>query len=130
MAMPEERLGVVLDNTTRMIQTARALSVPIIVTEQYPRGLGNTLESVAGAIGKFEAIEKLTFSAMGVEQVLVALKDARARDVLVVGMEAHVCVAQTVYDLDGMGFRPVVLADAVISDHAELPAILARWNAQ
>ena len=118
-AMDAGRLRVVLDNAIRMIRTARALSVPILVTEQYPRGLGRTLTSVAEAIGPFEPIEKLTFSAMGVEEVLTALKDARVRDVLVVGMEAHVCVAQTVFDLEALGFRPVVLADAVISRYEE-----------
>ena len=123
VAMDTGRLGVVLGNATRMIQTARALSVPILVTEQYPRGLGRTLDSIAGAIGPFEPIEKLTFSAMGVEEVLRSLKDARVRDVIIVGMEAHVCVAQTVYDLEALGFRPVVLADAVISRYEEDHAV-------
>ena len=56
-----------------------------------------------------------SFSALGEEETYHRLKDARARDVILVGMETHVCVSQTAYDLDAVGFRPVVLADAVIS---------------
>ena len=118
-AMDQGRLGEVTANVVRMIGAARELGLPIVATEQYPKGLGPTTKEVADALGEVGIIEKLAFSAMGVEATLLALKDARARDVLIVGMEAHVCVSQTTYDLDGLGFRPVVLADAVISRYRE-----------
>ena len=118
-AMDQDRLRVIVGNAVRMIRSARELSIPIIVTEQYPRGLGRTLKEVSDAIGECQVIEKLAFSAMGVEETLRRLKDARVRDVLIAGMETHVCVAQTAYDLEGLGFRAVVLADAVISRFQE-----------
>ena len=118
-AMDRKRLDVVRANVVRMIESAHDLGIPIIVTEQYPAGLGPTVPEVRDAAGDCPVVEKLSFSAMGVEETLVLLKDLRARDVLIVGMETHVCVAQTAYDLDGLGFRPMVSADAVISRFRE-----------
>ena len=118
-AMEKKRLALVVANAVRMANTAQELSIPVFVTEQYPKGLGPTAKEIADAAGACKVIEKMAFSAMGVEDTLRALKDSRVQDVLLVGMEAHVCVSQTAYDLDGLGFRPVVLADAVISRYDE-----------
>ena len=129
VTMDQARLAEVTANAVRMIAAAREMGLPIIVTEQYPKGLGPTTREVADALECGEVIEKLSFSAMGVEATLPALKDARARDVLIVGMEAHVCVSQTAYDLDALGFRPVVLADAVISRYCEdYETVLERFR--
>ena len=114
-SMDGERLEGVLGNTVRIIETAKELGVPVIITEQYPKGLGKTLDVVREAASGAAVVEKLAFSALGEEETYNRLKDARARDVILVGMEAHVCVSQTAYDLDAAGFRPVVLVDAVIS---------------
>jgi len=129
VTMDQARLAEVTANAVRMIGAAHEMGLPVIVTEQYPKGLGPTTREVADALGEIDVIEKLAFSAMGVEETLLALKDARARDVLIVGMEAHVCVSQTAYDLDALGFRPVVLADAVISRYREdYETVLGRFR--
>jgi nicotinamidase-related amidase len=111
-AMSAARLARLVNRTKAAVEGAKALGLPIVVTEQYPRGLGPTLGEVARAVPGFAPIEKLEFSAL-VPQVHEAL--AGRRSVLVVGMEAHVCVFQTVRALKDAGFSPYVAADAVLS---------------
>lgn len=91
-----------------------ALSLPVIATEQYPKGLGAT---VPGLLGKLpEApLEKATFSCMREPHVAAAIESAKARQVVVTGIETHVCVAQTALDLLNAGFQVQVPHDAVNS---------------
>lgn len=115
-AMVEAALPRLVNRTVAAITGARALSLPVVVTEQYPRGLGHTLPAVRAALGEAHPVEKVRFTA-ALEPVLGQLGDRK--QVLVVGMETHVCVYQTVRDLAARGLSPVVLADAVISRTAE-----------
>lgn len=97
---------------------AREASWPVLVTEQYPKGLGRTLPELAEALGRSAApIEKLTFSAARAPGVLERLGDAQA--VVVTGIEAHVCVLETVLDLLEHGLRVFVPWDAVASRREE-----------
>jgi len=106
----------VLAQCVRMIRAAVVLELPITLSEQYVRGLGATRAEIlaaAGEAGRYERIEKLTFSVLrhdALRQRLVALGRPQ---VLIVGIEAHVCVQQTALDLLELGLQPVVLADAV-----------------
>jgi nicotinamidase-related amidase len=94
-----------------LVQGARALDIPITVTEQYPRGLGATVPEVAEHLGDAPRLEKVVFSAAQADGF-----DLRGRDqVLVCGIEAHVCVSQTVHDLLAQGVEVHVAADAVSS---------------
>jgi nicotinamidase-related amidase len=105
----------VLQNTLRLIHGAQALQVPTIVTEQYPKGLGPTVSDLAVVLKGSRPIEKVTFSAWGAAGLREALQAGKVRDVVLCGVEAHVCVAQTCLDLLDAGFRPFVVADAVSS---------------
>jgi nicotinamidase-related amidase len=102
---------VVIANVVALIQAARALGVPVWATEQYPRGLGPTTAEVAALISERPA--KTTFHCCAVPQLLEQLYGRHVRHVTVVGIEAHVCVAQTALELLDMGFRVQVPADAV-----------------
>lgn len=99
----------------RLIDAAGLLDVPVLVTEQYPRGLGPTVEVLASRLAVDTVRhEKLKFSAC-IEPVRTAMTAGGIRSVLVCGIEAHVCVLQTCLDLLDAGFTVAVVADAVDS---------------
>jgi isochorismate hydrolase len=105
----------VVENSHRFIQAAAILSRPILATEQYRKGLGPTLQALANAIPNFKPLEKVAFSACGAEGCLAQLKAAGISDVILCGIETHVCICQTCLDLLEKGFRVFVAADAVSS---------------
>jgi len=94
-----------------LVAAARILNIQVTVTEQYPRGLGHTVPVVADALVEFEAIEKSVFSAARSD----GFKHEPGNAAIVCGVEAHVCVAQTVLDLLDAGSPVFVAADAVAS---------------
>lgn len=100
---------------TALIRGARALHMPVWATEQYPQGLGPTTAAIAELIPDRPA--KTTFHCCAVPQFLEQLYGRNIRHVTVVGIEAHVCIAQTALELLDMGFRVQVPADAVASRH-------------
>ncbi|NDH05456.1 isochorismatase family protein [bacterium] len=103
-------------NATFIVKAAKTLGVPVLATEQYPKGLGSTVEPLRGLIEK--VWEKQSFSAVREGGVLDFLKsDARIKVVLV-GIEAHICVMQTVLDLLNQGFHVFICVDAVSSRYA------------
>ena len=106
----KERL---IQESVRLIKGATILGIPIFVTEQYRKGLGLTAPEIASAISGFSPIEKETFSACGAEGLVTAIQSRGIRDVLLCGMEAHICVLNTCLDLLGNGFSVFVVADAV-----------------
>ena len=95
-------------NAGRLVEAARLLAVPTILTEQNPGGLGATSPEIAGA-GR--AIAKMSFDACGEPAFLEAV--AEAGELVICGCEAHVCVGQTVLSLRAQGRRVVVAADAI-----------------
>jgi nicotinamidase-related amidase len=106
-----ERFDEVARQTAILAEGARVLGLPIIVTEQYPRGLGDTVEPVREAIGETPRLAKTVFSAVRADGF-----DLGGRDqALVCGVETHVCVNQTAHDLLGRGVEVHVAADAVSS---------------
>jgi nicotinamidase-related amidase len=111
-AMNPGRLERVLNRACAAIDGAKALGLPIIVTEQYPKGLGPTIKAIAERIPDFKPVEKLQFSALLPE---VTERLAGRPQVLVLGAETHVCVFQTVRALADAGLSPFLAADAVIS---------------
>jgi nicotinamidase-related amidase len=103
-----------LERALQLARGAALLQLPILVTEQYRKGLGPTVPTLASAVPGFHPQEKLAFS--GAEpEILDALRRSQAVDVLLAGIEAHVCVTQTALDLLDAGFRVVVLSDACSS---------------
>jgi nicotinamidase-related amidase len=101
-----------------LVQGARVLGLPVLVTEQYPTGLGETVPEVAQHLDGVERLEKTSFSAVGADGFQAALPDMRDQ-VLLCGIEAHVCVNQTAEDLLGAGHEVHVVGDAVTSRTAE-----------
>jgi nicotinamidase-related amidase len=109
----------VLRNTLRLLLGAAELNVPVIVTEQYRKGLGATVPELAAAAGGFAPLEKMAFSACGAKGFVEALAAREVSDVVLCGIEAHVCVCQTGLDLLERDYRLFVVADAVSSRSTE-----------
>lgn len=98
-------------NVRRLLDGAALLGLPAVGTEQYPKGLGKTVAQVAERLGP--APEKLLFSCCGCQELFEGLRERGVHKLLVVGIEAHVCVQQTVLDLLSGGWRVYVAVDAV-----------------
>jgi nicotinamidase-related amidase len=93
---------------------ARLLNVPLIVTEQYPKGLGHTANEIKAVLPpQLPVIEKTAFSSCGASAFEAELERARAVHVLVCGIEAHICVNQTTHDLLERGYRVHLLTDCI-----------------
>jgi nicotinamidase-related amidase len=114
-AMEAGALERMVQRTRAAIQGAQALSLPIVYTEQYPKGLGPTISALSGLLEKARRVEKLSFSC-ALPEVVSALK---CNQILIAGMEAHVCVFQTARDLAQQGLRPYLMVDAVLSRSEE-----------
>lgn len=129
-AMRPEDQATVARNVPILIRAAWVVGVPVIVTEQYPRGLGATVETVREAIpAGAPVIEKLEFSCARSSAFSAALEATGRRTVVLCGMETHVCVLQTTYDLRAQGYSVHVAADAVSSrtpDNRQIGLDLAR----
>src|ERR1043165_4718503 len=100
----------------RVVQAAGLLGLPVVVTEQHPKGLGHTVEEIRAALPEnFEPIEKTAFSSCGAQEFVARLEAAGARQVLLCGIEAHVCVNQTAHDLMALGLQVHLLTDCISS---------------
>ncbi len=104
----------VAENVGIMLAACRQLMIPVVVTEQYPKGLGKTVPDIIELLGEHLLLEKNTFSAV-TEETLAQLREFRRGQILVAGCETHVCVFQTVRDLAAAGFKVYVLQDGVCS---------------
>ncbi len=102
-------------NTRILLQGLQALDIPLLVTEQYRKGLGATIAPVQEIIPHFQPIEKLAFSCCGSDDFNAELKATGKLNVIVFGIETHVCVLQTALDLLEHGYRPVIVSDCVSS---------------
>jgi len=102
----------VVTRTCRLVDAARLFGVPVLATEQYPRGLGPTVEPLAGKLERPTA--KMSFSCCGSAAFTRQLGEA-AEAVVLCGLETHVCIAQTALDLLAEGFGVWVAVDAVAS---------------
>lgn len=96
-----------------LVQIANELEVPVVVTEQYPKGLGATVEALQPLLKHATWVEKTHFSALAEAQVEAQLRNLQRPQVIVTGTEAHVCVLQTALDLVAAEFQVFVVADAV-----------------
>lgn len=103
-----------LANSIKLLQGLKILGVPMTITGQYTRGLGLNLPEIFEAAGTRDYIDKLTFSACEVPEVQQALGE-KGRNVILCGIEAHVCVLQTAIDLKEAGYQPVLAADCIAS---------------
>ena len=117
-------------NCVKLIRGLQALEVPILVTEQNPAGLGPTVPEAAELLAPVEPITKLSFSCCGEPAFTHALKGLGRKQLLLAGMETHVCVYQTAADLASGGYEVQIVADAVSSrDPGDKAVGLARARA-
>ncbi|MDW7644306.1 MAG: hydrolase [Desulfuromonadales bacterium] len=113
-AMDERIRQQVITNIRAIAEAAGIIGLPVLATEQYPKGLGGTVPELA-SYAQGPIIEKNSFSCCGEESFLDALEEKKARQILLVGMEAHVCVFQTLLDLQGRGYQVHLVRDAICS---------------
>jgi nicotinamidase-related amidase len=114
-AMDSNVLAQLTRNAGILLESAKELAIPVIFTEQYVKGLGPTLVELKQRAPAAPCHEKLTFSCCGNEAFVKQMKDSGRTQIIVTGMETHVCVLQTVIDLLDAGFNVHVVKDAVMS---------------
>jgi nicotinamidase-related amidase len=118
----QERLAVVMDrkdqvvkNTLHLVELARMQDLPVVVTEQYPKGLGRTVPEVQSSLPAYLPIEKVSFNCCGEATFNEQIKRLGRKKIIVTGMETHICVLQTSLGLLKAGFDVHLVADAVCS---------------
>ena len=104
-----------LKNVPLLIAGLKILEIPLFVTEQYVKGLGPTVTPIASVLGNIERYEKSSFSCCDEPKVMLQMAASGRENVIIAGIESHVCVLQTVIDLLRNGFHPVVVEDCISS---------------
>lgn len=107
------------DRATRLVKGMKTFGAPIIVTQQYTKGIGATVSSIAEALGEFEHIEKSAFSAMRIPEFAEKIKELGKENIVICGVEAHICVQQTTLHLLEEGYNVYVAADCISSRSAD-----------
>ncbi len=106
-------------NVSILLSGLRILGVPIILTEQNPEGLGPTIPEVAALIPNLTPISKMAFSCCDSVEFVHALEETKRKQILLAGIEAHVCVYQTAVDLIARGYAVEAVVDCISSRTAE-----------
>ena len=105
-----------LERSLRMIDFARRVDIPIVVTEQYPKGLGPSLPEIIEALPEdIEVIPKTAFSCFGEPKFDARIRSLKRKTIIVVGMETHICVNQTTLEGLEKGYNMYLVADAISS---------------
>jgi len=102
----------------RIVKGFGFLDTPLVVTEQYSKGLGNTIEGLKAVVGEYQPIEKMSFSCFGCVPFIEKLEIMKRNTVILMGIEAHICVQQTAMDLIDRGFRVLLIEDCIGSRKA------------
>lgn len=105
----------VIESTGKLIAGAKEFDLPIIITQQYTKGMGETVKDIAEKVGEFEHVEKKEFSCFLNEDFVKRLEETGRKTVIIAGCETHVCVQQTVLDLIDEGYDVIVAGDCVSS---------------
>jgi len=114
--MPEKVLKQVIENTQFLIQCASHLNIPVIISEQYPKGLGSTLSELLDQLpSNVQSVEKTCFSCASNTEFQGKLKQLNKKQVVLTGMEAHICVSQTAIELLNEKYEVFIATDAVCS---------------
>ncbi|HLN75063.1 MAG: isochorismatase family protein [Methylococcaceae bacterium] len=119
------------ENCAKLIQGLQILGLPLVVTQQYTKGLGDTIPEIKSVINDFKYIEKKDFSCYEVPEVAERVAASGAVNVILCGIESHVCVLQTAIDLKEAGYIPVVVMDCVSSrsfDNIDLASERFRYE--
>ena len=103
-----------IENTKILLEAAKEMDVDIIATEQYPKGLGATIEEVKEYIEDENIYSKIEFSGC-IDPIEAFIKESKKKNIILLGMETHVCVYQTTRDLLSLGYKVFIVRDAVSS---------------
>lgn len=122
----QDRLASVMDvrdqvilNCSHLIELTRIMDIPIVLTEQYPRGLGQTVKEIRDILPVYKPIEKLSFNCCDERPFLEEIKGLQRKNIILTGMETHICVLQTCLGLLKEGFNVHIVKDAVSSRKKE-----------
>jgi nicotinamidase-related amidase len=107
-----------LKNAKMFVEGLNILGIPMAFTQQYTKGLGETLEEIRSLVPGFAPIEKTEFSCFGAEEYTAFLQHHQSRTIILCGIESHVCVLQTAVDLKEYGYFPIVVTDCITSRNA------------
>ena len=119
-AMPAKVLDRLNRNSAMLLKTANLLSIPVFVTHQYPKGLGPVEPGLAALLPEnHKHYEKTCFSCVNLDLFMRDLRESGRNQVIIIGLEAHVCVLQTAIDLHSSGYNVFVVLDAVCSRQRE-----------
>ena len=119
-AMPENDAEQMLDNSSRLLEAAETLDIPVLLTEQYPKGLGPTEHKLIEKLTQNTAIfNKTGFSCLAADGFTEALEQSGRKQIIIIGQETHVCVLQTALELSNQGYQVHVVEDAVCSRKME-----------
>ena len=113
-AVMKERAKVVKNNLL-LIEVSKMLKIPVVVTEQYPKGLGRTVPEIRAVLSEYRPVEKMTFNCCSEPAFLSEIKKSNRKKIIITGMETHICVLQTTTGLLRDGFIPHVVQDAACS---------------
>lgn len=105
----------VLENTVKLIRGFKIMQLPVYFTEQYPKGLGTTSQIILDELSGYHAFQKMSFSCSGAENLFEEFHKNKLSQIVVCGVESHVCVQQTVLDLIANDHQVNLAADAVSS---------------
>lgn len=108
-------IDLVIENTLKLIKGFKILQLPVFYTEQYPKGLGPTSQKILEELEGYSAINKMSFSCSGAGDLFSEFRKKQISQIVVCGVESHVCVQQTVLDLLANNFQVNLAADAVSS---------------
>lgn len=118
--MPEGAAEDMLENSSHLIEAANLLNIPTLLTEQYPKGLGPTVDNLKLKLNSDTInFEKTVFSCCSTDNFNNVLQETSRKQIVIVGQEAHVCIMQTTLDLIQQGYQVHVIEDAVCSRKAE-----------
>jgi nicotinamidase-related amidase len=119
-AMPKNDAEQMLDNSRRLLEAAGILAIPVLLTEQYPKGLGPTDRQLTEKLVKNTAIfDKTGFSCLAADRFTETLKQSGRKQIIIIGQETHVCVLQTALELSNQGYQVHIVEDAVCSRKIE-----------
>ncbi|MGC8605891.1 MAG: hydrolase [Desulfomonilaceae bacterium] len=112
-----------VNKASQIVHGARILGIPVIWTEQNPRGLGRTVPEISKFLVDSSPVEKFSFSCSAEPKFMEVFKACGKKQVLILGIECHVCVCQTIIDLKRLGYEVHVVSDAVSSRTKENRAV-------
>ncbi len=118
----QERLAIgmkekdkVINNCLHLIELSKLLNIPVILTEQYPKGLGPTVQEIKDALPEYKPVVKLTFSCCDEPSFVHEIKKTNKKTLILSGMETHICLLQTCIGLLSDGYNVHIVKDAICS---------------